>query len=318
MHAILAIVAPVFCVIFAGWLAARSGYLSAEAGKILSEFAFKIAMPALLFRAMLQIGEIPGTPWKLVAAYYGAILLVWPTAALLTRFVLRRPAADGASIAMGSCFGNTVMLGIPLGLSAFGPEAAAPIALLISLDTPILWILATFHVEWAERQGGAGALANAKAVAFDLIRNPIVSALVLGTAWRLSGLAMPEILDKPIALVAQGAVPSALFALGMTLAAFQIKGQFPTLAAICILKMLLLPVFVTILAVYVLALPPLWAAIAVLFAAMPVGANAYLFAARYDRAVRSVSAAIAISTALAIVTVSLVLYLVGAPVGSAQ
>ena len=313
MLSILTIVTPVFGIILAGWMSARFRYLSEQAGRFLAEFAFKVAMPALLFRAMQQVGEISAALWKLVATYYGAVLLVWLAATLVTRFVLRRPGADAAPIAMGACFGNTVMLGIPLALSAFGEAAAAPIALLISIDTPVLWILATTHIEWALHQGGAGAVTQMRAVALDLFRNPIVAALLIGTAWRLSGLVMPEIAEKMIALVAQAAVPCALFALGMTLAGFELKGQAPTLAAICILKMLLFPIFVYLLAAFVFDLSPLWTAIAILFAAMPVGANAYLFAARYDRAVRSVSGAIALSTALSIVTVSLVLYAVGRP-----
>jgi len=48
--------------------------------------------------------------------------------------------------------------------------------------------------------------------------------------------------------------------------------------------------------------------VATLVAAMPVGANAFLFAAKYDRAVGSVSAAIAVSTVVAVGWSSVVLY----------
>jgi malonate transporter and related proteins len=62
---------------------------------------------------------------------------------------------------------------------------------------------------------------------------------------------------------------------------------------------------------WVIELPPTWAAIAILFAAMPTGANAYLFAVRSDRVINSVSGSLVITTALAAVTVSLLLYLSG-------
>jgi predicted permease len=42
---------------------------------------------------------------------------------------------------------------------------------------------------------------------------------------------------------------------------------------------------------------------------MPTGANAYLFAVRSDRVINSVSGSLVITTALAAVTVSLLLYL---------
>ena len=55
-----------------------------------------------------------------------------------------------------------------------------------------------------------------------------------------------------------------------------------------------------------MALPPVAAAVVVLFAAMPTGANAYLFAMRHGRAVNSASGAVALGTMLAIVTTSVI------------
>ena len=64
-------------------------------------------------------------------------------------------------------------------------------------------------------------------------------------------------------------------ALGMSLAAYGIKGQLPTLAAICLMKLLLLPAAVLALAAGPLAgLPPVWMSVAVLFAAPVVALSA--------------------------------------------
>ena len=70
-----------------------------------------------------------------------------------------------------------------------------------------------------------------------------------------------------------------------------------------------MPVLVFIMVRYVVALPPLWAQVAVLFAAMPTGANAFLFARRHEEAVPAVSGAIALGTGLAAISASLLLYL---------
>jgi malonate transporter and related proteins len=61
------------------------------------------------------------------------------------------------------------------------------------------------------------------------------------------------------------------------------------------------------LATEVFHLPRIWAGALVIYVAMPVGANAFIFAARYDRAVGSISAAVAVSTVLSVVTVTLAL-----------
>jgi malonate transporter len=73
--------------------------------------------------------------------------------------------------------------------------------------------------------------------------------------------------------------------------------------------MVLMPVLVFIFVRYVVSIPPLWAQVAVLFAAMPTGANAFLFSQRNEEAVAAVSGAIALGTALAAISASILLYL---------
>jgi malonate transporter and related proteins len=321
MLAILEIVAPVFGIILIGWIAARIGYVGSAVGKAVAEFAFKVAMPALLFRAMMSIGAMPGSPLKLVAAYVSAVLAVWALAALLTKVILRRPQADAAVIAMGATFGNTVMLGIPLAISAFGIEAAAPMALLVSIDAPLLWIVGTLHIEGAVRESAGGA-ANGKSpfaairtILLDLLRNPIVLALLVGSLWRVGELPLPVLADRLLALLAQGAVPAALFALGMGLATYEIKGQTATLSLITLLKLFAFPAIAGAVSIYIFELPKLWIALMLLFTAMPVGANPFLFATRYKRGIGSISAAIAVSTGIALVTISVLLYYLKAMIG---
>ena len=184
----------------------------------------------------------------------------------------------------------------------------------MTLDSLILWLIATLHIEWAERDKQPISLGKAAAgILFDLARNPIVMGVVIGTVWRIGGFGVPELVDRFLALLGQAAVPSGLFALGMSLATYRIAGQLPTLSVILVMKMLAMPIVIYLLAAYVLVLPPVWIAVATLIAVMPVGANAFLFAAKYDRAVGSVSASIAVSTALAVGWVSLVLYLMRIP-----
>jgi len=78
------------------------------------------------------------------------------------------------------------------------------------------------------------------------------------------------------------------------------------------LKMVLMPVLVFLMLRYVVTVPTLWAQVAVLFAAMPTGANAFLFSQRNEEAVAAVSGAIALGTALAAISASILLYLMDA------
>jgi len=307
------IVAPVFGLIAIGYAAALSRLLSEAAHKGISEFTFGIAMPALLFRT-IALTDIPAVePLRLWGAYFGAVAAVWILATALTVLVLRRPAGDAPSIAMGSVYGNVVMLGIPLALAVFGDEAAAPMALILSINTPLLWTGGTLHMAWAEHKAGTSLARLMLSILGDLARNPVILAIVAGSLWRLSGLGLHPLADKVLALLGQSGVPCALVALGAGLTQFQIKGQAATLTTMLALKLVAQPAIAWVLAFQVLELPPVAAAVVVLFAAMPTGANAYLFATRYQRVVNSTSGAVALGTVLAAATAAaLVSLLVGA------
>jgi predicted permease len=92
--------------------------------------------------------------------------------------------------------------------------------------------------------------------------------------------------------------------MGLALKRFGFLSDLKAVAAISALKLVLHPFIVWALAFHVLPVPPVWAGVAVLFAAMPSGINAYLLAARYKVGETTASAAVAFSTALSVVTVS--------------
>jgi predicted permease len=74
-------------------------------------------------------------------------------------------------------------------------------------------------------------------------------------------------------------------------------------------RLLAMPAIAFVLA-KLLNLPPVVTGVVVLFAAMPTGANAYIFAVQYQRLVNPVSGAVALCTLLAAVTLPVVVMVV--------
>lgn len=309
MQSVIATVAPVFGLIALGFLVTRFGYISEAAGKGLTEFVYLVAIPALLFRMMLVAEEPDVWPFTLWASYYGAVAAVWATASLLAHVLLRRPATDGASIGMAAGFGNIVMLGLPLALDRFGSEAAAPTAVIISISSPILWFAGTLHIELAARRSQTSMTAMLRELVVSLLKNPIITSLVAGSLWRFTGLGLTPVLDKMISLLGQVAVPGSLVALGLGLTAFRLSGQALTVTLIVALSLVATPAVAWVLAFDIFELAPVWAGVVVLLAACPPGANAFLFAAKYEAATGSVSAAVAVGTALSAITISIAILL---------
>jgi hypothetical protein len=310
MYDVVLIVAPVFGLIALGFLLGRFGVMSDDAGKGLTEFVFSIAVPALLFRMMVTADTgADASPFALWGSYYLSAAFIWILASLATKFILNRPARHGASIAMGSTFGNIVMLGIPLALDRFGAEAATPIAIIISISSPLMWSTGTLHVELASERKQVTWGAQLKELLLNLAKNPLVMGLVAGLLWRWTGLGLHPIPDKMISLLAQVAIPGSLVAMGLGLTAFKLRGQVTTVTLICALSLIAFPALVWLMAFHIFALPPVWAGVAVLFAACPPGINAFLFASQHDAATGSVSAAVALGTVFSIISVTIILVL---------
>ncbi|MCG2627753.1 AEC family transporter [Bradyrhizobium sp. WYCCWR 13023] len=305
------IVAPVFALIAAGYASVLFRFVSEGAHKGISEFAFSIAIPALLFRTIV-VSEFPDvSPYRMWGAYYGALAITWIAALLISALIRERreDREDGVVFAIGSVYGNIVMLGIPLVLSALGNEAAGPMSLILSVNTPLLWLCGILQMELVSRKRTGSVLSVIWPILADLAKNPLMLGIGFGVIWRFTGLGLNPVVDKTIELLAQAGSPAALIALGITLFRFEVKGEMGSVAAISALKLLAMPAVAFALA-KLLNLPPIVTGVVVLFAAMPTGANAYIFAVQYQRMVNPVSGAVALCTLLAAVTLPVVVMVV--------
>ena len=306
---ILSLIVPVFGLIGLGFAAAKGRVLEPEAARILTMFGYKIAMPALLFRAMAGVGEIPLSPLWLALTYYSGIAVTWTLTTVVSRYVLGRPAEDAPAMAMGACFSNGVMLGFPVILLALGPEAAAPLAVLALCETLGLWVIGTLHMGFIAVDGARTGPRAILRVLLDVARNPLIIALAAGLLWRAGGLTLPGAASRFVDLVGGAAIPVSLFALGMSLATHGGRGEGASVGLLCLVKLVLYPALAFWLATEIFHLPRIWAGALVIYVSMPVGANAFVYAARYDRALTAISAAVAISTALSVITVTVALAL---------
>ena len=305
------IVAPVFALIAAGYASVLFRFVSEGAHKGISEFAFSIAIPALLFRTIV-VSEFPEiSPWRMWGAYYGALAITWIAALAISALLRERreDREDGVVFAIGSVYGNIVMLGIPLVLSALGNEAAGPMSLILSVNTPLLWLCGILQMELVNRKRTGSVLSVLRPILTDLAKNPLMLGIGFGVIWRFTGLGLNPVVDKTIELLAQAGSPAALIALGITLFRFEVKGEMTSVAAMSALKLLAMPAIAFVLA-KLLDLPPVATGVVVLFAAMPTGANAYIFAVQYQRMVNPVSGAVALCTLLAAVTLPVVVMVV--------
>ncbi|MBK8769915.1 MAG: AEC family transporter [Rhizobiales bacterium] len=312
MNAIVTTVLPVFGLIVVGYGLAKANIIDGVAGRGITLFVFNVAIPAFLFRTVASMTSQEGAPWALWIAFFGGLAMAWILAAVVSHFVESLNVSGGAAASMATGFGNLALLGTPLGLAHFGDGIAVPLGMILSIHAPVLWFSATLHRELARNAAAFSIIDTGQTLLRMLATNAIILGLLAGGLWRLTGLGLHPVPDRMLAMLSDAGVPTALVALGVSLAAYNLKGSWGGMFVLIALKMIAMPAFVFLLARHAVTLPPLWIKVAVLFAAMPTGANAFLFAQRNDEAVPAVSGAVALGTGFAAITASILLWLMDA------
>ena len=307
MSAFIDIVLPVFALIGVGYAAARLGFFDETATRALSRFVFHFALPVMLFSSLAAQGRPAAFEVGYLLAYFLGAAIAAATAALLARS--RDGTAPRVSIVAGfsAAYGNVILLGIPLVLTALGPDASLPLFALVSVHGPIMMTLVTILLE--RGRGDLTPGARLRATGAGLVTNPILVGLLLGLAVGSSGWTLPTPIAASTALLGQAALPAALFAMGASLAGYAIRGALGLALSIVGLKTVLQPLVVWLLVDFAFAIESPWSDTAILLAAMPTGVNAYLFAIRYRTGEAEAATAILLSTAASLVTVSVILAL---------
>lgn len=310
MNDLVSIVLPTFGLIALGYVAGRLRLLGDRAGDGLSDYVFLIAIPSLIFRTLSTSGAVAENPWGYWIAYFGGVAVVWAVAMILALRAFGRDRREAAIHGFSAGQSNTVLVGVPLILKVYGDAGAAPLFLLLGVHLPIMMTAVAVLIETAG--GGGKPLAVAGRLARTIATHPIVIALVAGVLAQRFGVQATGAAKSLVDQLAATASPCALVAMGLALKRFGFVSDVKAVVSISTLKLVVHPFLVWLLAFYVLDVPPVWAGVAVLFAAMPCGVNAYLIAARYKAGEATASAAVAVSTGVSVVTVSGWLWMIGA------
>ena len=273
----------------------------------------------------MSTARVEQLDFKPVAAYVVAVVILFAGMLLVNGFNRR-----GAVLALAGTFSNTVMIGIALVGLMYGPQGLVTLLTLVSVHSLVLLTSATLVLELAVaheqkqqqpanlQHGAAGgghapprhAAATVVLALKNALLHPVPLPIMAGLLFAQTGWAMPVVIDKPLELLGNAFGPLALVMVGVTLANTPVGLHWRPALAIAGVKNLLHPLLVVGLC-QLLGVSGLPRIVMVVAASLPIGANVFLFSQRYQVAQELVTASVVVSTALALVTLTLVLLLVG-------
>lgn len=294
---------PFFLILGLGYGAARNGFFPEAATAWLTRFVFYFALSAMLFRfaANLPVGEVFDI--RFIAAYLWATGFVYGIV-MLVAFLRGTTIEEAAIEAQCGVIGNVGFLGVPMLTLLMGEAAIGPVMLVLSVDLIVFGSLVVILVTGSRDRGGAAAVL--RAVVLGLMRNPMIMAIAFGLGWSALAWPIPAVMNAFLDLLGGAATPGALFAIGASLATKSAERLYVA-GWLSLAKLVLHPAAAGFSALVLFAVAPFAAAVMIACAALPVAGNVYILAQHYRVAPHRVSAAILISTALAVVSVSLVI-----------
>lgn len=242
-----------------------------------------------------------------IAVYFLAVALVFIPTLLMQGFTTL-----SSTRALANIFSNTVMIGIPFISLAYGEEGLITLFTLISIHALVLMTIGTIVFELAAahqagREGTPQNMGRTLAVGIkNSILHPVPLPIIAGVIYAQTGIPLPEMVDKPLQLMGQALGPMSLLLVGVTLAYSKLSGNMLAALRIAVVKTIVHPA-AFIACAWLLGLRGVPMATMAMAAALPVGANVFLFTQRYKVAEDEVSASIAISTILCLFSLPMIL-----------
>lgn len=255
MAAIFSITFPIYAAIAIGYaLVARGAFARADM-LVLGRYVLNIAMPALLFHALASrpLGQIAD------AGYMTAYLLGGLAVMGLGFAWFSLTAADRgrrAVAVMGVSCPNSGYVGYPVMLLVIPDQAGVILALNMLVELVVLIPLSLVLLDLSQERARVSPWVRARGIAVDLLKRPLMIALILGLAASALELPIPGTVSKLFQMLAASAAALALVVIGGSLVGLPLNGNRSMAVQIAVGKLVVHPALALLAVVLVSALAP--------------------------------------------------------------
>ena len=300
---------PIFAVAGLGYVAGRKRELDNGHLAELNALVVEFAIPASLFVTTAGTRRaVLAAQWPLLVVLGVTMLALYGLSYGLQRAAFHLAPGEASVQSLTVALPNFAAAGFPLFSAVFGPDDTVGVALAIAAGSVLL---APLTLAVLELQKGLPAAAGKRggvtvAIARSL-RKPVVLAPLLGVAFSLLGIPLPQAAVRSLQLIGQAAGGVALFLTGLILSAQRISLNSNVWSA-ALLRNVVHP----LLALGVLLILPMdreTARAVILLCAFPSGIFGVLFALSYGLESRVAGSTLIVSSLASVVTLPVALIL---------
>ena len=298
-------IAPIFLIIFTGYLLSRTRIVGESVWSAIEHICFFLLLPFLIIRTLSRanLGDLPIADF--VTVLMVAILGMSTLLILIHALVWRRFPESGPSFS--SIFQGTTRFHGFVAIAVIGPlygdEGVALAALALSIMVPLL---NTISVIVLSVYGHNDSRPEFFAIARRVLTNPLILACAAGLAFNWLGI--PNILFDTIDIIGDGGLGLALLAVGSGMN-FGRAAQHKMLLTIGVLTRLIgMPACVIAMS-WLVGLDGLARTVAIIAGAVPTAASAYVMARKMGGDAELMSSIVTFQVIVAFFTLPLFIYI---------
>lgn len=229
------VIAPLMLLMAVGFVLKSTKLVSSSTFGAMNKLVFYLGIPALVFCSIIDadfnIKELAPFALWVMAAYlicFGVLMAIVP---IFEKDNLRRGV-----IVSGMFRSNDAVFGFAVFAAFAGVLDNAVMTLAVALSVPTFNILGVLSLEiFRSKRLKLGRLL------LDIIKNPIIVAVILGFIVNLLGIKLPKIVLSPIKQLSQLCTPLAFLILGGIITLKSVRGNRKALFWVSLIKLLVLP-----------------------------------------------------------------------------
>ncbi len=284
-----------FILIILGFICGKTGVVTTEGKKVLSNLLVTIIMPAMILNSYMSEFN-PNVLSNLLLAFglsTAAIVFAMAVSFLLT---FQMKSKNKTVLWFAFSFSNAAYMGFPLIQGLFGDEGMLYASAFATMFNIIVW-----SVGYAVMSGEL----EAKQIAKSVSKSPVTYAVILGLVIYLCRIPVPQVLKQPISLVGSMTTPLSMIIIGVMIAGSKIKailGNKEVWLTVAV-RLVLIPA-VTFGAFYLFGIGGMVGSVILIQAACPTAATTSVLAIQFNHDESVGAGTVVLSTICSIVTLT--------------
>ena len=262
-------VAPFLVLLGIGFAAVRLKFTDRPFMNRLNALNYKLFFPFLMFNNVYGAKPENMPSLKLILTGVLSVSLLVVVLVLVVPKIIKENPRRGVVI-QGIFRSNFIIYGIPLTTYVFGEEKSSVCGMMILIMVSLFNIAGVIVLEMF-REGGK---IRPKQLLLGIAKNPLLQGCVAGLLFYLLRIRLPEFIASPVSSVAGLATTLALIVLGANLKFDELKQNSRTVAAVLVIRLLLLPAVMLVFA-YLIGLRGVELFLVLIIFGTPVATSSY-------------------------------------------